>query len=170
MSCLINEIFHFCYIESRHSILLHVLMDGRSSCTFATLENLWCYACQLPFGSQVGLKSEKIRNRFGFNSGSIWNQFTVDSGSIRIDYGRNWFHSGKALCGWLVQGGYAFNSRSQIHWTTLIGPRPNFLGWKHWLVWAELAGVEGIAQSLLFLFSLPGECGNAKNWFQSFLD
>ena len=59
-----------------------------------------------------------------------------------------------------------FNSDSGIQWTTIaygsvhLGSGVSSFG-------AEFAGVEGLAQTLLFLFSQPGKCGDAPTGFCS---
>ena len=79
-----------------------------------------------------------------------------------------WYSEGSAACGWVVQGGFSMNSESQIQWTTLAYGSI-FLVSGITSFEAELAGVEGLTQTLLFLFLVPGRCGDASSWFHNHL-
>ena len=90
----------------------------------------------------------------GFSDGGVRNQ-------------ADWRTLGLAACGWVLQFGFSFDSSSKVCWTTvaygavLLGSSTNSFE-------AELAGVQGLVQSLLHCFELPGECGHAKCWIDQY--
>ena len=73
---------------------------------------------------------------------------------------------GMAACGWLVQGGFSFDSKCVIQWEDLcrgsicLGPGVS-------AVEAELTAIEAMIQSLCIILSIPIVCGNAYTLVES---
>ena len=91
----------------------------------------------------------------GFSDGGVRNQ-------------SDWENGGYAACGWVLEAAFGFHASTGLLWVPLIHGHA-YLGRGFTSFEAELAGVDGLVQTLLFVFSVPGRCGDASVWFHTHL-
>ena len=80
----------------------------------------------------------------------------------------SWTLTGKAACGWVVEGGFVCNPSGVIQWTPLMYGRV-YLGLGFNSFDAELSGVEGLVQGLCHLLGAPSLNGQVHAWFHDHL-